>query len=154
MRLVGLAVIVIEYATIGVLALLGAVALTRRFLSPRAEQGAFALFLIMIAAFYLAFGAYFGAGAAWRVEIAAVVGFSVMGLLGTRVPLALIAGYALHGLWDALHELGAAGVFAVFEPGRLTPVPLAYGVFCAAFDVGVAVYAFRRRADWDAARKP
>ena len=153
MRLVGFAVIVVLYATFGVLAVVGAVAIARRFLAPKAEQVLYGLFLIAIAGFYLAFAAYFGAAAAWRVEIGAVVGFAVLGVLGTRVPLALIVGYPLHGVWDALHELQAGGVLAAYEPDRLTPVPLAYGVLCAAFDIGIAVYFVRRRADWDAARK-
>src|SRR5262245_44052382 len=129
MRQVGFVVIVIEYATIGVMALVGAAAMTRRFLAPKAEQAFYGLFLIMIAAFYLAFAAYFGAGAAWPVEVEAVMAFTVLGLVGTRVPLALVVGYPLHGVWDALHELQAGGVLTAFGPGTLTAVPLAYGVF-------------------------
>jgi hypothetical protein len=153
MRLAGFVVIVILYATIGLLAMVGTVVVGRRFLAPRPEQVFYGLFLIMIAAFYLAFAAYFDAAAAWRVEIAAVLAFAVLGLLGTRVPLALIVGYPLHGVWDALHELQAHGAFTSFEPGQLTLVPLAYGVFCAALDISIAVYFVRRRADWDAAWK-
>jgi hypothetical protein len=39
------------------------------------------------------------------------------------------------------------------EPGQLTAIPLAYGVFCAAFDVSIAGYFYTRRAEWDAAWK-
>ena len=35
----------------------------------------------------------------------------------------------------------------------LTAVPLAYGVFCAAFDVFIAVYAWKRRGEWAAGWK-
>jgi hypothetical protein len=152
-QLVGFGVIVILYATIGALAVAGAVVMTRRFLAPRAEQVFYGLVLIVIAAMYLAFAAYFEAAAAWRVEIMAVLAFAVLGLLGTRVPAALIVGYPLHGAWDALHELQAHGAHTSFEPGHLTLVPLAYGVFCAVFDIGIAAYFVRRRTDWGAARK-
>jgi hypothetical protein len=109
------------------------------------------MFLIMIAAFYLAFAAYFGAATAWRLETAAVMAFVVMGLLGTRLPAALIVGYSLHGLWDLLHELQAHGADSAFEPGKLTAIPLAYGVFCATFDFCMAAYFYTRRAEWSAA---
>ena len=33
-----------------------------------------------------------------------VVAFVAIGLLGARLPFALIVGYSLHGLWDLLHE--------------------------------------------------
>jgi len=61
-----------------------------------------------------------------------------------------VIGYALHGAWDLVHELQAQ------EPspltlGQLTAVPLAYGVFCAALDVCIAAYAFKRRDEWSAA---
>jgi hypothetical protein len=32
-----------------------------------------------------------------------------------------------------LHELQAHGGYFAFEPGELTAIPLAYGVFCAVF---------------------
>jgi hypothetical protein len=55
----------------------------------------YGLFLIMIAAFYLAFTAYFGIATAWRLEATAVLTFAAMGLLGARVPVALIVGISL-----------------------------------------------------------
>jgi len=76
-----------------------------------------------------------------------------IGLLGVRLPFALIVGYPLHGLWDLLHELQAHGAYSAFEPGQLTAIPLAYGVFCAAFDFCIAAYFYARRADWSAAWK-
>jgi len=74
-------------------------------------------------------------------------------LLGARLPFALIVGYSLHGLWDLLHELQAHGAYSAFKPGQLTAIPLAYGVFCAAFDFCMAAYFYARRAEWIAARK-
>lgn len=152
-RMLGFAVIVILYAVIGLMSVVGAVVMTRKVLGPRAEQVFYGLFLVMIAAFYLAFAAYFGIATAWRLETAAVLAFTAMGLLGARLPFALIVGYLLHGVWDLLHELQAHGAYFAFEPGQLTVVPLAYGVFCAAFDLGMAVYFYWRRAEWAAAWK-
>jgi hypothetical protein len=151
--MLGFLLIVILYAVIGVMAAAGAVSMVRKIFRPRAEQAFYGMFLIMIAAFYLAFVAYFGNATAWRAETAAVVVFAVIGLFGARLPIALIIGYPLHGLWDLLHELQAQGSLSAFEPGQLTAIPLAYGVFCAAFDVFIAAYFYRRRVEWDAAWK-
>jgi Family of unknown function (DUF6010) len=149
--LLGFVVIVILYATIGLMAAAGAVAISRKIFSPKAEQVFYGMFFILIAAFYLAFVAYFRSEAAWRVETAAVVVFAVIGVFGLRLPIALIVGYLLHGVWDLLHELAAHGGFSAFEPGQLSAIPLAYGVFCLAFDVFIAAYACMRSAEWGAA---
>ena len=151
--MLGFVVIVILYAVIGLMAAAGAIFITRKMLPPKAEQIFYAMFLIMIAAFYLAFTAYFGMATAWRLETAVVVAFVAIGLLGARLPFALIVGYSLHGLWDLLHELQAHGAISAFEPGQLTAIPLAYGVFCAAFDFCMAAYSYTRRAEWIAAWK-
>ena len=151
--LLGFVVIVILYATVGNMAAVGTTAIARKVFAPRAEQIFYALFLIMIAAFYLAFVAYFKVPTAWPLESAVVVAFVVVGLLGTRLPFALIVGYSLHGLWDLLHELQAHGAYSAFEPGRLTAIPLAYGIFCLAFDFYMAAYCYVRRAEWSAAWK-
>jgi len=54
-NMVGFVVIVILYAVIGLLAAAGGIFIARKILAPKAEQIFFAMFLIMIAAFYLAF---------------------------------------------------------------------------------------------------
>ena len=149
--MLGFFVIVILYATVGLLAAAGSISITRKLFGPRAEEAFYGVFLILVAAFYLAFVAYFENPAAWRAETAAVVVFAVIGLFGVRLPIALVIGYPLHGVWDLLHELFAQGAFSAFEPGQLTAIPLAYGVFCAAFDVGIAAYAYAQRVEWDAA---
>jgi RsiW-degrading membrane proteinase PrsW (M82 family) len=153
-RMLGFAVIVVLYAVVGLMAAAGAISITRRILGPRAEEVFYGVFLILIAGFYLAFVAYFGNAAAWPVETAAVVVFALIGLFGVRLPVALVAGYPLHGLWDLLHELQAQGDIPAFGSGQLTAIPLAYGVFCAAFDVYIAAYAHARRAEWSAAWEP
>jgi hypothetical protein len=151
--MLGFVVIVILYAAIGLMAAAGAILIARKMLPPKTEQIFYAMFLIMIAAFYLAFAAYFRMATAWRLETAVVVAFAAIGLLGARLPFALIVGYSLHGLWDLLHELQAHGAYSAFEHGQLTAIPLAYGVFCAAFDFCMATYIYARRAEWIAAWK-
>lgn len=151
--LIGFGVIVVLYAVIGLLAAAGTVLIVRENLGARAEQAFYGIFLVLIAAFYLAFVAYFENEAAWRAETAAVVVFALIGGFGVRLPVALAVGYPLHALWDLVHEIHALGL-SVFEPGQLTATPLAYGVFCAAFDVAIAAYAYQRRAGWEAAWTP
>ena len=124
-HMLGFVVIVILYAVIGLMAAAGAISIARKFLTPKAEQIFYAMFLIMIAASYLAFAAYFGVVTAWRLETTVVVAFVAIGLLGARLPFALIVGYPLHGLWDLLHELQAHGACSAFGPGQLTAIPLA-----------------------------
>jgi hypothetical protein len=147
-QMLGLAVIVILYLVIGLLAATGTIFTSRKIFTPKHEQVFYAAFLIMIAGFYLAFAAYFRAATALRLEITVVLVFAVIALLGARFPFFLIAGYSLHGVWDLLHELQAHGAWSTFEPGRLTAIPLAYGIFCAAFDLCVASYVFARRREW------
>ena len=152
-RLLGFVAIAILYSAIGLMAASGVVLIARKILAPKREPIFYAAFLILIASFYLAFAAYFGVATAWRLETIVVLTFVVIGLLGTRLPPALILGYSLHGVWDLLHELQAYGAYSAFGPGHLTPIPLAYGVFCLSFDVCVAAYLYARRPDWSAARK-
>lgn len=149
----GFVVIVVLYAVIGFMAASGVILIARNILSPRGEQVFYAAFLVMIAVFYLAFTAYFGVATAWKLEATAVVAFAAIGLLGARLPFFLIAGYFLHGVWDLLHELQAHGAWSAFRPGQMTAIPLAYGVFCAVFDICVAAYCYRRRTEWLAAWK-
>jgi hypothetical protein len=142
-----LAAILCWYLIIGVLAAIGSVTISRTRFSPRVEHIFFALLLVLIAAMYLAFVAYFGDYSALRSEAWAVAVFSILGLLGLRFPALLVLGYALHGGWDLVHEIGVH--LGAGNGGRLlTDIPLAYGVFCAAYDWGMAGYFFTRRAAW------
>ncbi len=147
-KVLGFVVIVVLYMGIGLMAARGTLCIFRKILSPRSEQIFYAMFLMLVAAFYLAFAAYFRETTAWRLETIVVFAFVALSLLGVRLPFALIAGYSLHGLWDLLHELQAHGVYSAFKPGQLTAIPLAYGVFCAAFDFSMAAYFYGRVADW------
>ena len=151
-KMLGFVVIVILYVVIGLMAAFGTIWINRKMLTAKREQIFYAIFLIAVAAFYLAFVAYFEVPTAWRLETGAVLVFVVIGVLGLRSPFALIVGYSLHGIWDLVHEFQAHGVCHTFE-GQLTAIPLAYGVFCAAYDFSMAVYFYRRRDDWNAAWK-
>jgi hypothetical protein len=143
-------VIVALYICIGFMSAAGTVYISKSIFSAKAEQIFFGLFLIPIAGFYLAFTAHFGDKGVWQLEATAVAVFAVFGLVGIRVPSALIIGYLLHGLWDGVHEFNAhAG--SLLDSGRTTSVPLAYGFFCAAYDFLMAAYFYTRRNDWLAA---
>src|SRR5215468_11956228 len=143
-HMIGFALIAFLYLVVGIMAASGTICTFRKIFSLKSEEIFYAMFLILIAGYYLAFAAYFGAAGAWRMETAVVAGIVAIALLGVRLPVALIVGFALHGLWDFLHELQAHGVYSGFEHGQLTAIPLAYGFFCAAFDFYVAAYFYRR----------
>lgn len=152
-KTLGFVLIAIWYAVIGLMAAFGTIWINRKMLTAKREQTFYAIFLIVVAAFYLVFVAYFEVPTAWRTETIAVFVFVVLGVLGLRLPVALIIGYPLHGLWDLVHEIQAHGVWSAFEPSQLTAIPLAYGVFCAVYDFSMAFYFYRRRVEWSAARK-
>jgi hypothetical protein len=142
-----LSVIIVLYVCVGILAAAGSIFISQKLFSPKAEQIFFALFLVAIAAFYLAFTAYFENQRAWRLETEAVIVFAVFGILGLRFPVVLIIGYCLHGVWDIIHEMHAYGVGGPFSIRELAKVPLAYGAFCAAYDWCVAGYFYTRRRE-------
>jgi hypothetical protein len=145
---VAFVVIAVLYAVIGLLAAAGSVAASQKVFAGRSEQTFFGVFLTAIAGFYLAFVAYFGNASSWTTELLAVVLFSLLGVLGTRYATVLVLGYFLHGIWDALHELSAHGDWLILGGGYFTAIPLAYGVFCAAYDVAIAAYFVRRKGAW------
>ena len=146
-----LSVIIVLYVCVGVLAAAGSIFISQKLFSAKAEQIFFALFLIAIAAFYLVFTAYFGQQRAWRMETGAVIVFAVFGVLGIRLPLVLIIGYSLHGIWDVIHEIHAHGGVSPFGGDEISQLPLAYGAFCAAYDWCMATYFCTRRHLWSAA---
>jgi Family of unknown function (DUF6010) len=148
-----LSVIIILYASIGLLAAAGSIFISQKLFSAKGQQIFFALFFIAIAGFYLAFTAYFGNQKAWRLESGAVIVFAVFVILGLRLPFALIIGYSLHGIWDVVHEIHAHGGVSPSGPHEMTELPLAYGAFCAAFDWYVSAYFYARRRVWNAAWK-
>lgn len=148
-----LSVIIFLYLGIGVMSAAGSIAIARKLFSSKAEQIFFGLLLAPIAAFYLAFTAYFGADDAWRLEAIAVALFAVLGILGIRIPVILVLGYALHGVWDLFHELHMHAGAEVGGTSTFTEIPLAYGVFCATYDWCMTGYFYTRRDQWHAAWK-
>jgi hypothetical protein len=144
-------IIIVLYVSVGFLAAAGSVCISKKLFSAKVEQTFFSLFLIAIAGFYLAFTAYFRDEGAWRLETGGVIVFVVFGLLGVRVPLVLVIGYLLHGVWDVLHEIDAHGGGDVFGGRPATDLPLAYGAFCATYDWCMAAYFYTRRGQWRAA---
>jgi hypothetical protein len=148
-----LAIIIVLYMSVGFLAAAGSIFISQKVFSPKGEQIFFGLFLVAIAAFYLAFTAYFANQEAWRLETGAVILFAVFGILGSRLSILLIIGYCLHGVWDVVHEINAHGGASLFGAHEVTAIPLAYGVFCAAYDWCVAGYFYTRRREWTTAWK-
>ena len=139
--------------SVGFLAAAGSIFISQKIFSPKGEQIFFGLFLVAIAAFYLAFTAYFANQEAWRLETGAVILFAVFGILGIRLSILLIIGYCLHGVWDVVHEINAHGGASLLGAHEVTAIPLAYGVFCAAYDWCVAGYFYTRRREWTRAWK-
>ena len=104
-----------------------------RFVSDIAGRAFLVICLFAAAGAYFGFAVVGQAGLLWLlIEMAHIIGFGVMGLLGLRGSAYWIAaGWALHPVWDvALHYFG---------PGNaLTPWPYAIG--CGSFDILVAAY--------------
>ncbi|ULQ46210.1 hypothetical protein JN531_014020 [Flagellatimonas centrodinii] len=139
-----LSIILLVYFSLGLMAAMGSLVLTRKFLPPRLEAPVYGVLLIPIAGLYLVFTRHFGLDGAWPLEMSAVIGFSLLGLLGMRFPLMLVVGYGLHGGWDFAHELHAHLGIDAFGGRPVTLVPLAYGAVCAGYDGYVAVYFWLR----------
>jgi hypothetical protein len=98
---------------------------------------------VLVIFLFIAAGAYFGFAVMARdlwgtkpfwmlIEVIQVVIFGAMALLGLRGSAWwLVAGWALHPLWDAgLHYLGPGRSFA----------PVTYAIACISFDLLVAAY--------------
>jgi hypothetical protein len=143
-----LVAIMLWYIVIGVLAAIGTTTITRSQFSLRAEQVFFALLLIPVAGMYLTFIGYFGDSSALRPELYAIAVFVVFALLGLQLPAALVVGYVLHGAWDLVHEASVHLASGSGDARQLSNIPLAYGVFCAAYDWLVAGYIVARRSAW------
>src|SRR5262249_61828527 len=97
------------YAVIGLLGAIGSILVFRQIFHGRWEQIFWASFLVVIAAFYLSFAAYFGASPhAWQTELIGVGVFLVCALCGLFSRSAIAIGYILHGLWDLSHCLSGS----------------------------------------------
>src|SRR6266478_1845336 len=77
-QFIGGLIVAMLYAVIGLLGAIGSILVVRRIFQGRWEQIFWACFLVLIAAFYLSFAAYFGASAhAWKTEVIGVAVFPI-----------------------------------------------------------------------------
>ena len=144
-QLVGGSVIAILYLVIGLLGAIGSIYIVRRVFQGRFELIFWASLLVLIAALYLSFAAYFDASEhAWQTELIVVAAFLVCAVVGLFSPLAIAIGYAMHGLWDLSHCLSGTSLSGL----SITEIPLGYGIFCSALDFFVAAYLVVSDTEW------
>jgi hypothetical protein len=144
-QFIGGLVVALLYVVIGLLSAIGSILVVRRIFQGRWEQIFWASFLVVIAAFYLSFAAYFGASTqAWQTELVVVVAFLFCGVGGLFFRPVIAAGYVMHGLWDLSHSLSGSSLAGL----SLTAIPLGYGLFCATFDFVVACYLTISETKW------
>jgi hypothetical protein len=97
-QFIGGLIVALLYVVIGLLSAIGSILMVRRIFQGRWEQIFWASFLIMIAAFYLSFAAYFGASThAWQTEVVGVVVFLFCAVVGLFSRPAIAVGYACMG---------------------------------------------------------
>jgi membrane protease YdiL (CAAX protease family) len=140
-QFVGGLVVALLYTVIGVLGAIGSILVFRQIFQGRWEQ--IFSFLVVIAAFYLSFAAYFGASThAWRTELTGVAVFLVCAVGGLFFRPVIAVGYVMHGLWDLSHCLSGSSLAGL----SMTETPLGYGIFCSTYDfvvrkqLGLAAY--------------
>src|SRR6516165_409086 len=110
-QFIGGLIVAMLYAVVGLLAAVGSILVFRRIFQGRWERIFWACFLVVIAAFYLSFAAYFGASAhAWQTEVIGVGVFVVCALCGLISRSVIAIGYVLHGLWDLSHCLSGSSL--------------------------------------------
>ncbi len=144
-QFVGGLIIALLYVVIGLLGAIGSILIFRQIFQGRWEQVFWTSFLVMIAAFYLSFAAYFGASShAWQTEIAGVAVFLVFAVGGLFSRSAIALGYVMHGLWDLSHCLAGSSLAGL----SMTEIPLGYGTFCSTYDVTVACYLIISDTAW------
>jgi hypothetical protein len=144
-QFIGGLIVAVLYAVVGLLGAIGSIVVFRRIFQGRWEQIFWASFLVVIAAFYLSFAAYFGASThAWQTELIGVAVFLVCALGGLFSRSAIALGYVMHGLWDLSHCLSGSSLAGL----SITEIPLGYGIFCSTFDFVVACYLMISDSAW------
>ena len=144
-QFIGGLVVALLYVVIGLLGAIGSILIFRRIFQGRWEQIFWSAFLVVIAAFYLSFAAYFGASThAWQTEIVGVAVFLVCAAVGLFFRPAIAVGYVMHGLWDLSHSLFGSSLGGL----SLTEIPLGYDIFCLTFDFVVACYLMISATAW------
>jgi hypothetical protein len=136
-QFIGGLVVALLYVVIGLLGAIGSIFVFRRIFHGRWEQIFWTSFLLVIAAFYLSFAAYFEASThAWQTELVGVAVFLVCAVGGLFSRSAIAVGYVMHGLWDLSHCLFGSSLAGL----SMTEIPLGYGLFCSTYDFTVAYY--------------
>ncbi len=148
MNVIGLLVISGLYLSFGTAIAFGSSHVTKNYIPAKGEHIFYAIFLGVMASFYLPFIAYFGEVKTSGTELAAVGFFVALGIIGLKEPAVIAAGYALHCVWDVLHE---SNMHFLDHAWEIVSVPLGYGSLCIAFDLYIAVYCLFRRKEWLAA---
>jgi hypothetical protein len=149
-QFIGGLIVAMLYAVVGLLAAVGSILVFRRIFKGRWEQMFWACFLVVIAAFYLSFAAYFAASPdAWQTEIIGVAVFLICAVGGLFSRSALAVGYVVHGAWDLSHCLSGTSLAGL----SLTDIPLGYGIFCSTYDFVVAGYLMISDTAWHAPGK-
>ena len=144
-QFVGGLIIALLYVVVGLLGAVGSILMFRRIFQGRWEQIFWASFLVMIAAFYLSFAAYFAVSShAWQTEIVGVALFLVFAVGGLFSRSAIAVGYVMHGLWDLSHCLSGSSLAGL----SMTEIPLGYGIFCSTYDFAVASYLIISNTAW------
>src|SRR5438094_2641112 len=93
-QFIGGLVVALLYLVIGLLGAIESILVFRRVFQGRWEQIFWALFLVVIAAFYLSFAAYFEASThAWQTEVVAVAVFVACAVAGLFLRSAIALGY-------------------------------------------------------------
>jgi len=125
-QFIGGLAIALLYVVIGLLGAIGSILVFRRIFQGRWEQIFWTSFLVVIAAFYLSFAAYFGASThAWRTEVSGVAVFLVFAVGGLFLRSAIAVGYVMHGIWDLSHCLSGSSLAGL----SITDIPLGYVSF-------------------------
>jgi hypothetical protein len=149
-QFIGGSVVAVLYLVIGLLSAIGSILIFRRIFQGRWEQIFWASFLVVIAAFYLSFAAYFEASThAWQTEVVAVAAFLVCAVAGLFFRPAIAIGYVMHGVWDLAHSLSGSSLAGL----SITDIPLGYGIFCSTYDFVVAGYLMISDTAWHAPGK-
>jgi len=144
-QFVGGLIIAQLYVVVGLLGAIGSILIFRRIFQGRWEQIFWTSFLVVIAAFYLSFAAYFGASShAWQTEVVGVAVFLVFAVGGLFSRFAIAIGYVMHGLWDLSHCLSGSSLAGL----SMTEIPLGYGIFCSTYDFVVACYLMISDTAW------
>jgi hypothetical protein len=124
---------VLEQGAVAALVWIAIAFLLSRFTRDIVGRSLLVIFLFIAAAAYFVFAIRAGASGIWvLVELVQVVVFGTIGLLSLRgSPWWLVAGWALHPIWDVgLHYIGPGRSFA----------PWTYATACVSFDLVVAAY--------------